>query len=75
MPKETVAIHSGESTIGGYRVLPDGAGPHPGVVVIHEAFGLTDQIKSVTARLAGEGYAALAVDLFPAETVRCAWHG
>ena len=64
MQEETVTIHSGESTIGGYLLLPDGAGPHPGVVVIHEAFGLTDQIKSVTARLAGEGYAALAVDLF-----------
>jgi carboxymethylenebutenolidase len=64
MPEETVAIHSGSSTIGGYLVLPDGAGPHPGVVVIHEAFGLTDQIKAVTARLAAQGYAALAVDLF-----------
>jgi carboxymethylenebutenolidase len=64
MPQDTVAIRSGSSTIGGYLVLPDGAGPHPGVVVIHEAFGLNDQIKAVTARLAGEGYAALAVDLF-----------
>jgi carboxymethylenebutenolidase len=64
MPEETVAIQSGESTIGGYLVTPGGAGPHPGVVVIHEAFGLTDQIKAVTGRLAGQGYAALAVDLF-----------
>jgi carboxymethylenebutenolidase len=44
--------------------LPDGAGPHPGVVVIHEAFGLTQNIRDITKRFAGEGYVALAVDLF-----------
>jgi carboxymethylenebutenolidase len=49
---------------GGYLALPDGSGRHPGVVVIHEAFGLNDHIKDVTRRFAGEGYVALAVDLF-----------
>ena len=49
---------------GGYLAMPDGPGPHPGVVVIHEAFGLNDHIKDVARRFAGEGYAALAVDLF-----------
>jgi carboxymethylenebutenolidase len=49
---------------GGYLVTPDGPGPHPGVVVIHEAYGLNDNIKDVTRRFAGEGYVALAVDLF-----------
>jgi carboxymethylenebutenolidase len=47
-----------------YLVLPDGEGPHPGVVVVHEAFGLNDNIRSVCRRLAAEGYAALGVDLF-----------
>jgi carboxymethylenebutenolidase len=49
---------------GGYLALPDGSGPHPGVVVIHEAYGLNDHIKDVTRRFADAGYAALAVDLF-----------
>ncbi|GAC1693027.1 MAG: dienelactone hydrolase family protein [Candidatus Dormibacteraceae bacterium] len=49
---------------GGYFVMPDGPGPHPAVVVIHEAFGLTDNIKDVARRFAREGYVALAVDLF-----------
>lgn len=49
---------------GGYLALPDGGGPHPGVVVIHEAYGLNDHIKNVTRRFADAGYAALAVDLF-----------
>jgi carboxymethylenebutenolidase len=49
---------------GGYLSTPDGAGPHPGVVVIHEAYGLNDDIKDTTRRFAGAGYVALAVDLF-----------
>ncbi|HEX9036652.1 MAG TPA: dienelactone hydrolase family protein [Ktedonobacterales bacterium] len=47
-----------------YYARPDSAGPFPGVVVIHEAFGLNQNIRDVTRRFAGAGYAALAVDLF-----------
>ncbi len=57
-------IPSSELTGGGYLALPAGGGPHPGVVVIHEAYGLNDNIKDITRRLAREGYAALGVDLF-----------
>src|SRR5690348_3291133 len=49
---------------GGFLALPDGDGPFPGVVVIHEAYGLNDNIKGIAERFAKEGYAALAVDLF-----------
>lgn len=49
---------------GGYLALPDSNGPHPGVVVIHEAYGLNDNIRDITRRFADRGYAALAVDLF-----------
>jgi carboxymethylenebutenolidase len=47
-----------------YLALPAGAGPHPGIVVIHEWWGLNDHIKYFADRLAGEGYAAVAVDLY-----------
>jgi carboxymethylenebutenolidase len=47
-----------------YFVVPDGEGPHPGVVVIHELYGLNDNIRDVCRRLAEQGYAALGVDLF-----------
>lgn len=47
-----------------YLALPDGAGPFPGIVVVHEAFGLNDNIRGVCRRLAQQGYAALGVDLF-----------
>jgi carboxymethylenebutenolidase len=49
---------------GGYAALPDGDGPYPGVVVIHEAYGLNENIREITRRFADSGYAALAVDLF-----------
>jgi carboxymethylenebutenolidase len=61
---QTREIGTRELTGGGYLALPDGEGPHPGVVVIHEADGLNDQIKDVTRRLAAAGYVALGVDLF-----------
>jgi carboxymethylenebutenolidase len=41
--------------------------PRGGVLVIHENRGLTDHIRSVAGRLAGGGYAALAVDLLSEE--------
>ncbi len=47
-----------------YLALPDGDGPYPGVVVVHEAFGLNDNIRGICRRFAAEGYAALGVDLF-----------
>ncbi|WP_156372653.1 dienelactone hydrolase family protein [Deinococcus sp. Leaf326] len=51
-----------------YVARPEGLGPgaatHPGVLVIHEIFGLNDDIRRVADRLAQAGYVALAVDLF-----------
>jgi carboxymethylenebutenolidase len=58
------AIDPKDLKTGGYLALPDGKGPHPGVVVIHEAYGLNAHIKDVAGRFAIAGYAALAVDLF-----------
>jgi len=48
----------------GYLARPDGEGPFPGIVVIHEIFGLNDNIKEISDRFANEGYVALGVDLF-----------
>ncbi|GIK38764.1 MAG: putative carboxymethylenebutenolidase [Chloroflexota bacterium] len=48
----------------GYLALPGGAGPWPGVVVIQEWWGLDEHIKSIADRFAGEGFAALAPDLY-----------
>lgn len=61
---ETVRYPSGNETVEGYLATPAGAGPFPAVVVIHEWWGLNDQVKEQARRLAEEGYAALAVDLY-----------
>ncbi len=44
--------------------LPAGRGPHPGVVVLHESFGLNDDIRRIAGRFADAGYAAMAPDLY-----------
>jgi carboxymethylenebutenolidase len=53
----------------GFLAMPrDAAEPLPGIIVIHEWWGLNDNIKAATRRLAGEGYVALAVDLYGGKT-------
>jgi carboxymethylenebutenolidase len=47
-----------------YLSLPPGPGPHPGIVVIHEWWGLNENIEHWADRLASLGWAALAVDLY-----------
>jgi carboxymethylenebutenolidase len=54
-----------KSNLVGYLAMPqDAAEPLPGIIVIHEWWGLNDNIKAMTRRLAGEGYVVLAVDLY-----------
>ena len=50
----------------GYLAVPrdSGSTPLPAIVVVHEWWGLNDNVRRMTDRLAGEGYRALAVDLY-----------
>jgi len=53
------------SEISGYLAKPSDAEPGgPALIVIHEWWGLNDNIRMMTDKLAGEGYTALAVDLY-----------
>src|ERR1700732_4717560 len=61
---ERVTVPSSGASLTAELFMPAGAGPHPGVVVLHESFGLNDDIRRIAARFAEAGYAALAPDLY-----------
>jgi carboxymethylenebutenolidase len=54
----------GSQSLHGYLATPSGAGPWPGVVLIHEAFGLDDNMRAHADRLAAAGYLTIAPDLY-----------
>ncbi|MGI8968104.1 MAG: dienelactone hydrolase family protein [Chloroflexota bacterium] len=66
------ATHGGSQPLRGYLVKPSGTGPWPGMVMIHEVFGLDDVMRRQAERVAAAGYLTLAVDLFSAGgALRC----
>src|SRR6267143_2993883 len=60
---ECVKYLSGKDTITGYLAYPERKDPAPGVVVIHEIFGMSDFIRQTTEQLARDGFLAVAPDL------------
>lgn len=50
--------------VNGFYAKPSSAGNYPGVVMIHEWWGLNDHIKDMARQLASQGYHVLAVDLY-----------
>ena len=62
--KVVYALSSGRE-LAGYLALPSaGQSDRTALIVIHEWWGLNDNIRSMARQLAGEGYVALAVDLY-----------
>lgn len=60
---EWVYIKRGQDSIRAYVAYPERKDKAPGIIVIHEIFGLTDWEPTVVDRLAGEGYVAIVPDL------------
>jgi carboxymethylenebutenolidase len=54
----------GEKEAQGYIVGPSQGGVRPGLIVVHEWWGLNDHIKDIADRFAGEGFVVLAPDLY-----------
>ncbi len=61
---ETIHYLEGDSATAGYLVVPEGEGPFPALLLIHEWDGLNDRVRQVADAFADEGYVALAVDLY-----------
>src|SRR5256886_7273221 len=61
---QMTSFQSGSRQLEGYMARPEGDGPFPGIVIIHEIFGLNENMKDISRRFADQGYVALAVDLF-----------
>jgi len=65
-----VSFTQTSTKVNGYLALPQGEGTHPGIIVVHEWWGLDDWVKLQTDRLAREGYVALAVDLYKGQVAK-----
>lgn len=61
---KSVSYKSGDETVQGIVYTAAGKGPFPGLIVIHEWWGLNDWVKEQGSKLADQGYVALVVDLY-----------
>jgi carboxymethylenebutenolidase len=61
--KVELAVSDG-TRMAAYVARPEQAGPHPGLLVFQEAFGVNHHIRDVCERFAAEGYVAIAPELF-----------
>lgn len=59
-----VIYKSGDMSMKGFLAMPEGEGPFPGVLVVHEWWGQTDYPRERAKQLARNGYAAFAVDMY-----------
>lgn len=59
-----IIITTSDGEMPAFLCIPAGNSPKPAIVVLMEAFGLTEHIKEVTVRIANEGYLAIAPDLY-----------
>jgi carboxymethylenebutenolidase len=61
---KSVSYKSGDETVQAILYTPSGQGPFPAIIVIHEWWGLNDWVKDQASKLADQGYATLAIDLY-----------
>lgn len=68
----SVQYLSGNDTVTAYVAMPQGEGPFPALIVIHEWWGLNEWVKNNANEFARRGYVAFAVDLYRGRTAASA---
>lgn len=71
---ETITLGTGDAKFNCYVARPAGDKPAPGLILIHEWWGLNDWIKKQADRYAALGYVAIAPDLYHGEVAKDAEH-
>ncbi len=61
---QEIKVATGSEQMPAHIARPASGGPHPGLVVVMEAFGLNDNIRAITGRFAAEGFVAIAPNLY-----------
>jgi len=65
---QRVAYFADNAATSGYLAVPEGDGPFPAVLLIHEWNGLVERIQQTADAFAAQGYVALAADLYQGQT-------
>ena len=60
----SIELETPAGPIAALRDIPEGSGPWPGVVVVHDAFGYQPDKEAISERIAGAGFLALTPNLF-----------
>ena len=67
MSGEDVTFERAGDVLKAYFATPEGAGSHPGLVLIPDVRGLGEHYRDVARRFAAEGFSTIAVDLYSRE--------
>jgi carboxymethylenebutenolidase len=65
-----ITYKSGSEDVKGILYEPQGKGPFPAIVVIHEWWGLNDWVKEEASKLSDQGYVTLAIDLYRGQVAK-----
>src|SRR5256885_17031353 len=64
LQESMVQYPSERTTVRAYLIQPQAKGKRAAIIVVQEWWGLNDHIKDIARRYAGEGYVAIAPDLY-----------
>ncbi|MEV0019777.1 dienelactone hydrolase family protein [Streptomyces tendae] len=64
MPTKTLQIPTADGQADAFAAFPEGGGPHPGVLMYADGFGIRPALREMAGELAGHGYCVLVPNFF-----------